>query len=125
MNLDLLRLLCGYDKKTLMSAMGVDKLFELDKLSSRYTLVGERLHRVYKDTTKEVPAVRHRSAIVRDLHEASGHTGITKVYHMARVYYYWPGLFETCVEIVDSCVSCKTTKGKMRSMPLKPTKKFG
>ena len=87
--------------------------------------MGDVLYRVYRDTTKEVPPVVKREEILRELHEAGGHVGITKVYRMARTYYYWPGMFEQCTLVVSECVSCKTMKGQLRSMPLKPTNKFG
>ncbi len=69
-------------------------------------MIGNRLYRVYRDTTKEIPEYRKREEIIRELHEAGGHVGITKTYQMARVYYYWPGLFDNCVRVLDECVSC-------------------
>lgn len=69
-------------------------MFALDRIASKYVLIGDLLYRVYRDTTKEVPSVKRRDAILRELHDAGGHVGVTKVYRMARMYYYWPGLFE-------------------------------
>ena len=50
--------------------------------------------------------------------------GVMKLYNMVRMHFYWPRMMEDCVQYVDECISCKTSKGKPKSMPMKPTKKF-
>ena len=80
MNLDLLRVLVCDDKRSLVAQLGVDRLFELDKVADKFSLIGSRLYRVYRDNTKEIPAFCKRDDIVKELHEAGGHVGITKTY---------------------------------------------
>ena len=53
-----------------------------------------------------MPREMDRDDILRDLHESSGHVGITKLYNMVREYYYWPKLYYDCERIVKTCTPC-------------------
>ena len=47
-----------------------------------------------------------------------------KLYHMVRSLYYWPKMLEECISLVENCVDCMKSKGKLKGLPLKPTHKF-
>jgi hypothetical protein len=47
-----------------------------------------------------------------------------KVYQMVRSLFYWPGLIDDCIAVVEACVDCKKLKAKPKVLPLKPTYKF-
>lgn len=47
---------------------------------------------MYPDGVREVPKVRFRYDLVRELHEISGHVGISRLSQEVRKVYYWPFL---------------------------------
>lgn len=44
--------------------------------------------------------------MLNELHDSSGHVGVGKLVWMVRAYYFWPKLFEMCVDVVKDCVAC-------------------
>ena len=112
------------DRVALIEEFGYDKYSALVGQSKSFRLVGDVLFKVVGDVMKEVPSFRRRKQILAEIHNVGGHVGIMKLYHMVRSMYYWPGLIEDCVAVVDQCVDCKKSKEKPNVLPLKPTHKF-
>ena len=50
--------------------------------------------------------------------------GITKLYKLGRSIYYWKGMLDDCIKVVNECVDCSKMKLELRPLPLKPTLKF-
>lgn len=73
---------------------------------------------------REVPSVRKRREIVEEIHLSSGHVGVTKLYRMCRSIYFWNGMINDCIRVVEDCVACSKMKLELRPLPLKPTHKF-
>lgn len=113
MNLDLLRMLVADDGKALLAEIGVERFFELEPLMDRYVEVGEVLHRVFKDSVREMPSYCKRQQLLSDFHTVAGHVGDVKLYHMARATYWWPALLDDCVKVVAYCVPCLKQKGSL------------
>ena len=124
MNIPLLELLSGVNKVELISEYGYDKYAALVDISKQFRLIGEKLFKAYGDNLREIPCVSRRRGILAEMHNAGGHVGVMKLYHMVRSMFYWPSMIEDCVSLVEQCVHCKNLKEKPKALPLKPTHKF-
>jgi len=112
MNIPLLRLLSDDSKVELLAEFGYDEFFKLVEFSKQYRMVSDTLFRVFSDRVLEIPSVRKRKEIVKEIHNVSGHVGMMKVYRMVRSLYYWPGLVDECIEVCRNCVDCMKLKAK-------------
>lgn len=124
MNVQLLRLLCDDAKAELLAEVGYDEFFKLVEYSKQYRVVSDTLFRVFSDRVLEIPPVRKRKEIVEEIHNASGHVGMMKVYQMVKSLYYWPNLVDDCIDVCRNCVHCMKLKAQPQVLPLKPTRKF-
>lgn len=94
MNMPLQKLLCGFDAKDVLAEVGVDAYYGLVRVLDKFTVVGGRMMRTFADNVREIPSIKDRAAILKELHEVGGHVGVTKLYQMARSLYYWPKLID-------------------------------
>ena len=60
-----------------------------------------------------------RKSILNKLHVA--HPGITKMYHTARTFYFWPGLKNDIVNLVSACDACQVHRASLPIDNLVPT----
>jgi RNase H-like domain found in reverse transcriptase/Reverse transcriptase (RNA-dependent DNA polymerase)/Integrase zinc binding domain/Retroviral aspartyl protease/Integrase core domain/Retrotransposon gag protein/Chromo (CHRromatin Organisation MOdifier) domain len=60
-----------------------------------------------------------RSKIVQALHDSSigGHAGIQGTYQRVKKLFYWPGLKEAVIQIVQQCNTCQINKGENVASP--------
>ena len=98
MNGDLGKLIKGNNEDAMKRVLSCQQDFEL---------LNGKLYRIFKYGAREVPAVCKRKELVRQLHLASGHVGSAKLYGALRQAYYWPSMWQSCVECVTQCVACQ------------------
>jgi Integrase zinc binding domain/Integrase core domain/Chromo (CHRromatin Organisation MOdifier) domain len=70
--------------------------------------------RIYVGTTRD-----WRDRVVHILHDSSigGHAGILGTYQRAKKLFYWPGMKESVIQIVQKCNTCQLNKGENVASP--------
>jgi RNase H-like domain found in reverse transcriptase/Reverse transcriptase (RNA-dependent DNA polymerase)/Integrase zinc binding domain/Integrase core domain len=70
--------------------------------------------RIYVGTTGD-----WRDRVVHILHDSSigGHAGILGTYQRAKKLFYWPGMKESVIQIVQKCNTCQLNKGENVASP--------
>ena len=74
-----------------------------------------------KDTLSPLRLVipkRLQSTVLSQLHNAQGHLGIQKTYHLINERYYWSGLLADVTKHVSDCVTCTTRALNKNHVPM-------
>ena len=94
------------------------------KRALKYAVIGKEL---YRRGSKNMPSrivvdsLEKRSAILKDLHEESGHKGRESTYWRIFVRYYWEGCYEDTKKYVASCKECQLRSSLRLEEALYPT----
>jgi transposase InsO family protein len=70
---------------------------------------------VYLDAQRLVLPKRAVPNVLKMLH--AGHGGTTKTYEMARSLYYWPGMYNDVVQMVQNCGACSRFRASQPHTP--------
>jgi hypothetical protein len=92
-----------------------DFVIENQALYHLFTPRTKRLHREYAVIKHICIPTQYRRCIAIELHENVAHPGVDRVYAMARMRYYWPGMYTYLGDHVLTCATCQ--KYKRESLP--------
>ena len=70
---------------------------------------------VYLDAQGLILPKKAVPKVLKMLH--SGHWGITKTFEMARLLYYWPGMYNDIVQIIQNCAVCGQFRASQAHAP--------
>jgi hypothetical protein len=62
-----------------------------------------------------------KRAVLRHLHDRSGHRGRDGTYQKAKLLYYWDGLYRDIDRYIRSCPECQERRPQRFDEPLHPT----
>jgi hypothetical protein len=84
-----------------------DFVIENQVLYPLFTPRTKRLHRAYAVIKQICISTQYRRCIAIELHDNVAHPGVDRVYAMARMRYYWPGMYTYLRDHVLTCATCK------------------
>jgi transposase InsO family protein len=87
-----------------------DFVIENRALYHLFTPRTKRLHRAYAVIKQICIATQHRRCIATELHDHVAHPGFDRVFSMARMRYYWPGMYTYLRDHVLTCATCQKCK---------------
>jgi hypothetical protein len=87
-----------------------DFVIENQALYHLFTPRTKRLHRAYAVIKQLCIPTQYRRHIATELHDNVAHPGFDRVFAMARMRYYWPGLYTYLRDHVLTCATCQKCK---------------
>jgi hypothetical protein len=100
-----------------------DFVIENQALYHLFTPRTKRLHKAYAVIKQICIATQHRRCIATELHDNVAHPGFDRVFSMACMRYYWPGMYTYLRDHVLTCAIYQKCKREIHP-PIVPVGEF-